>query len=78
MESLFLPPSSPFFNPIENMFSKWKNYVKREQPANEVQLRAAMDNVANLITPQDCAGYVAKVNDNCFQCAFNGQNLFNN
>jgi transposase len=78
MESLFLPPYSPFFNPIENMFSKWKNFVKREHPVNEVQLRAAMDNVTHLITPQDCAGYVAKVNENCFQCAFHGQNLFDN
>ncbi|XP_040175166.1 uncharacterized protein LOC120908323 [Anopheles arabiensis] len=25
---LYLPPYSPFLNPIENMFSKWKNLVK--------------------------------------------------
>ena len=29
---LYLPPYSPFLNPIENMFSKWKEYVRRERP----------------------------------------------
>ena len=29
LTSHFLPPYSPFFNPIENMFSQWKFFVKR-------------------------------------------------
>ena len=35
---LFLPPYSPFLNPIENLFTKWKNFVKLCNPKDEVQL----------------------------------------
>jgi transposase len=35
---MFLHPYSPFLNPIENMFSKWKNLVKRLNPCNEEAL----------------------------------------
>jgi transposase len=35
---MFLPPYSSFPNPIENMFSKWKNLVKRLNPSNEEAL----------------------------------------
>ena len=31
IELLYLPPYSPFLNPIENCFSKWKNTVLRGQ-----------------------------------------------
>jgi len=35
---LFLSPYSPFLNPIENCFSKWKYYLRYSAPANEVDL----------------------------------------
>jgi transposase len=54
---LFLPPYSPFFNPIENMFSMWKDNVRRARATNEANLMARIENGANLITPQNCAGY---------------------
>ena len=31
---IFLPPYSPFLNPIENMFSKWKQVIRAKRPAN--------------------------------------------
>lgn len=31
----YLPPYSPFFNPIENLFSKWKDIVQRARQINE-------------------------------------------
>lgn len=34
----FLPPYSPFLNPIENVFSIWKNQVIRSQCSNEEDL----------------------------------------
>ena len=55
---LYLPPYSPFLNPIENMFSKWKNIVRRANPENENDLMTAIENGASLITFQDCEGYV--------------------
>lgn len=54
---LYLPPYSPFLNPIENMFSKWKQSVRRNSPANENDLRNMINNGSNLITTQDCSGY---------------------
>jgi len=74
----YLPAYSPFFNPIENMFSKWKNYVKRTQASNEVELRAKMNQEREVITAQDCNNYVAKVNSNCNNCAHQGVDYFDN
>ncbi|MCP5019015.1 MAG: hypothetical protein GY938_27610 [Ketobacter sp.] len=34
----FLPPYSPFLNPIENVFSKWKNIVERDRNSSEDKL----------------------------------------
>ncbi|XP_061514175.1 uncharacterized protein LOC133393386 isoform X1 [Anopheles gambiae] len=54
---VYLPPYSPFLNPIENLFSKWKNLVKRANAQNEQELMEAITNCANLVTSQDCEGY---------------------
>lgn len=54
---LFLPPYSPFLNPIENMFSKWKQSIRIENPNNESELFDLIENVNNLISSQDCAGF---------------------
>ena len=35
---LFLPPYTPQFNPIENMFSKWKQLVRRNAPRDSEHL----------------------------------------
>ena len=35
---LLLPPYSPFLNPIENMFSKWKPHIRQARPENEAVL----------------------------------------
>jgi hypothetical protein len=59
------------------MFSQWKNFVKRSNASNEAELLIAM-NVRNVITPEDCNNYVAKVNDNCYKCANNGVDVFDN
>jgi len=61
----YLPAYSPFFNPIENMFSEWENFVKRAQAKNEVELLAEMNKVSKVITAEDYNNYVARVNTNC-------------
>ena len=73
----FLPPYSPFFNPIENFFSQWKQHVKQQKPANEVELRTAMDNVRNIVSVDDCNNYVANCNRNCQKCLA-GDDFFDN
>lgn len=54
---IFLPPYSPDLNPIENLFSKWKNFVKRSNSQNETQLFENIENGMNSITSEDCGGY---------------------
>lgn len=54
---VFLPPYSPFLNPIENAFSKWKNYVRRKCPNTEEELFLYMEEGFNTITADDCDGY---------------------
>ena len=54
---LFLPPYSPFLNPIENAFSKWKGAVRVRLPQNENQLMEFIDEGGRLITAEDCGGY---------------------
>jgi transposase len=54
---MFLPPYSPFLNPIENMFSKWKNMVKRSNPCNEEDLMNSITSSVLTITASDCQGY---------------------
>ena len=41
---VFLPPYSPFLNPIENLFSKWKGAVRNIGPQNEEQLISNIEN----------------------------------
>lgn len=56
-EILFLPPYSPFCNPIENMFSKWKQSIRQAAPSNEEELFQLINNVDNLISSEDCSSY---------------------
>ena len=49
----FLPPYSPFLNPIECLFSQWKNHVKRSEPEDLEELDAATREVINVVTADD-------------------------
>lgn len=54
---IFLPPYSPFLNPIENMFSKWKQVVRSKNVLNEDQLLRAIDDASELIDAEECGNY---------------------
>ncbi|KAI5152145.1 hypothetical protein ENBRE01_2602, partial [Enteropsectra breve] len=56
-ELIFLPPYSPFLNPIENMFSKWKQTVRSMRVQNEESLIAAIHSGSVIISPDDCRGF---------------------
>ena len=77
LDHRFLPPYSPFFNPIENMFSQWKHYVRVQKPRNYVELTFAMSDVRNIISADDCNNYITRTNRNCQAC-INGQEMFDN
>jgi transposase len=54
---LYLPPYSPFLNPIENSFSKWKSHVISLNPTNENQLVEYITNTAGLFSVSDFQGF---------------------
>jgi transposase len=59
---LYLPPYSPQLNPIELMFSKWKNEVKtRFKPLNSREVIQAVYEASKSITIQDCRGFIQRV-----------------
>ncbi|KAF7687784.1 hypothetical protein CDIK_3019 [Cucumispora dikerogammari] len=57
----YLPPYSPFLNPIENVFSVWKNLVIRGEAKNESELRALISNKFCEITVEHCSGFYRKM-----------------
>jgi transposase len=54
---LYLPPYSPDFNPIENMWSKVKQHLRSAAARTFDALQEAVTSALETITPSDCAGY---------------------
>ena len=54
---LYLPPYSPDFNPIENMWSKIKQILRSEAPRTESALLLATKTAFQAISTADCQGY---------------------
>jgi transposase len=53
----YLPPYSPDFNPIENLWSKVKQGVKSQAPRNARQLFQAAGAAFDTVTPEDCHSF---------------------
>jgi transposase len=51
---LYLPPYSPDFNPIENLFAKLKALLRRETPRTLDTLWSAIGRTLQLVTPREC------------------------
>ena len=56
-ESRYLPAYSPDFNPIEEMFSKLKTYLRKAAACSMDRLTEAMGEELRLITHEDIAGW---------------------
>ena len=54
---LYLPPYSPDFNPIEPMWSKIKQILRRHAPRTNEQLLQAAKNAFQSISVADCEGF---------------------
>jgi transposase len=54
---LYLPPYSPDFNPIENMWSKVKQYLRSTAARTVEALQQAVWSALDTITPSDCLGF---------------------
>lgn len=55
---VFLPPYSPFLNPIEEFFSAWRWKVYDRQPYTRENLLEAMEQACDDITVESCQGWV--------------------
>ena len=64
----YLTPYSPFFNPIENMFSMWKHYVRASKCETEEELFVAIHAAANRITAEQCANMITHTSSNVLKC----------
>lgn len=56
---LYLPPYSPDFNPIENLFAKIKALLRREAARTIDTLWAAIGRILDLVTPRECQNMFA-------------------
>lgn len=54
---LFLPPYSPDFSPIENMWSKIKSILRKVAPRTERQFKKAVAHAFKSITKNDLLGW---------------------
>jgi transposase len=54
---LYLPPYSPDFNPIENMWSKIKQLLRSLSPRTTEELLQAAALAFAAVTPADCLGF---------------------
>jgi len=54
---VFLPPYSPFLNPVEEFFSSWRWKVHDRNPYNQVSLQA-MEEACGDIGAQACQGWI--------------------
>ncbi|KAF7685235.1 hypothetical protein CDIK_4017 [Cucumispora dikerogammari] len=57
----YLPPYLPFLNPIENVFSVWKNNVILSASRTEAQLRTSISANFFRITAEHCGSFYRKM-----------------
>jgi len=55
---LFLPAYSPDLNPIEQLFSKLKHWLRRQQARTYEALCSAIANTLDTLSPTECANYI--------------------
>jgi transposase len=67
-ELAFLPAYSPFFNPIENMFSQWKSLVRGGSPGNEAELMGMVGSFMGIVTREHCQNYCQHAISNAIDC----------
>jgi len=59
---LYLPPYSPDFNPIENLWSKVKSILRRLSPRTAEELLQAAATAFAAISTHDCHGFFLNAN----------------
>jgi transposase len=55
---IFLPKYSPDLNPIEQVFSKFKHYLRKAQARTFVAVKTAISPILCMFTPDECKNYI--------------------
>ena len=55
---LFLPPYSPDLNPIEQLFSKAKHWMRYAQERDQTATWRRVGDILNIVSPTECANYL--------------------
>jgi putative transposase len=58
MGLLYLPPYSPDFNPIEQVFAKLKATLRRVAPRSFDAIVAALKHILERFRPAECTNYL--------------------
>jgi transposase len=58
-QMLYLPPYSPDFNPIENLFAKIKALLRKEAARTIDTLWVAIGRILDIVTPKECQNMFA-------------------
>ena len=58
----YLPPYSPDFNPIENMWAKVKQILRSKAPRTEPELILAAKFAFEAVSAEDCNGFFSNAN----------------
>ena len=56
-ELIFLPPHTPFFNPIENVYAQWKSLVKGGFPHAYLQRKIVVNNIKQNLSMENINNY---------------------
>lgn len=68
IEPLYLPPYSPFLNPIEECFSKVHQAICMIRPTLERSLLSAVDTAFSSVTAENCEGWIRHARAYNMQC----------
>jgi len=58
-EVRFMPPYSPFLDPVESVFSQLKSKVKANRPFTDEELLQSIQDATKTVTAQHCRNYYA-------------------
>jgi hypothetical protein len=76
-EVKYLPPYTPYFNPIENFFSQWKQFVKQTRPQTFADIYESIIQIQNIITMEQLNNYINHCAMNCVNF-IDGERVFQN
>jgi transposase len=69
---IYLPPYSPFLNPIENMFAEWKQMIQSLESQSENELLNTIDSTFYTISDEHCHNYYIHMLNMATRC-LNGE-----